>query len=203
MQREIASVMAACGLRSIRYVTFPPVVFETPAPAALPESLPPEETGALPLLVEHAGAPLPAEAALAPVAFAAQEAPVAVPVPATPVPAAPVPAALMQAAPAAPTPIPVEAVAAPFLPPAAAHAPAPAPRPGMRRLAEFAAEMAPTGRPRRGAQPQVPPHGPPRYVVSEAEAPSGPAPSRDFALLQDVAHELRPRRARARTGKRA
>jgi hypothetical protein len=188
LQREIASVMAACGLRNIRYVAFPPVVFATPAPAATPEpqpeALPAEplvaeaapaaETVAIPvmapLLAEELGAPVPAMAeALAP--------PVAV-LPAPMPPAAPVAEALPPAA------------EAPVLPLPASHS---APRPGMRRLAELAAEMAEPRRPARVAPPPPLP----------AEAPPGVVPLRHYALLQDIAGELRPRRVRARAGKRA
>lgn len=174
--------MAACGLRNIRYVAFPPVVFETPAPAATPEPLPAPETDPAPMMAEPsppsapelqevAGAPLPAE-------------------PTTSMPPAPVTAEAGLAASSEPPP-------AALLPPTPFPASA---RPGMRRLAEFDAEVAAQlTRPRRGA----PADGPPPSVVNEADAPAGAVPVRNYALLRDIAGELRPRRGRARGGKRA
>jgi hypothetical protein len=188
LQREIASVMAACGLRNIRYVAFPPVVFETPAAAATPEPLPAIEADPAPMIAEVSpppaperpevtGAPLPAEPPLLPPAAAAMPALPVVPIVAE--------AALADAAEPAPSMAD---------PPPAVPLPG-SPRPGMRRLAEFDAELSEATRPRR--------EGPALSVVNEAEATPGVAPVRNYALLRDIAGELRPRRARARGGKRA
>jgi hypothetical protein len=184
--------MAACGLRNIRYVAFPPVVFETPAPVATPEPLPAPETEPAPMLAEAspqpipewpevAGAPLPAE-------------------PMTSTPPVPVLAEPVRAAPAEPAAVEVP----PAELPVAAMLPAtpltPSPRPDMRRLAEFDAEVAAQfTRPRRGAPLDAPPPG----LITEADAPAGAVPVRNYALLRDIAVELRPRRGRARGGKRA
>ena len=193
MQREIASVMAACGLRNIRYVTFPPVVFATPAPEPLPEA------EAAPVVPE--AAPEVMELACAPVPLAAE-----VPVPPAEAPAPPAVEPVVVAASivspgfaeasVATIPVvqPVMAEAA-AVPSPASPAPHHAPRPGMRRLAEFAAELAEARRPAK-----LVPHMPP---APPSETPPGVVPLRQYALLRDIAGELRPRRVRARSGKRA
>lgn len=192
LQREIASVMAACGLRNIRYVTFPPVVFATPAPIVMPEPQPEP--------VAEASPPEPiamAELVAEPVADAAPVAAEALVVVAPPIPAAPEP---VMAAPPAAAPEPAPILPAPILPAPALAPPArvaaqAAPRPGMRRLAEFAAEVAEARRPSRAP--------PPSHPAPPAELAPGQAPPHRYALLQDIAGELRPRRVRARSGKRA
>lgn len=204
MQREIASVMAACGLRNIRYVTFPPVVFATPAPAAAPEPLPAPEAEAAPVMLEavpnvvelvSAPAPMAAEAPVPPPLPAAEPAVVAAPAMAPPVPEIPVTPPVVIEPPAAPIPRVQPVVAEAPAPALASPAPHHAPRPGMRRLAELAAELAEARRPS-----QVAAHPPP---VLPVETPPGVVPLRRYALLQDIAGELRPRRVRARSGKRA
>lgn len=165
--------MAACGLRHIRYVTFPPVVFVTPAPVPAP---PPEAEPPPVMTVEPPSAP---------VAVAAGGA-----ARVTEVAGLPVPAQDGPSPPPAPPPMP----AAPAAIEAAMPLPA-APRPGMRRLAEFAAELAEV----RGAARAAPPAHP----APPDGLPPGMVPLRQYALLQDIAGELRPRRVRARAGKRA
>lgn len=135
--------MAACAMRGIRYISFPPIVFETPAPVAM---------AVVPPAPEPVVEPAPAMVA-----------------------------AVVMRPPAAPV------MAAPFLPPEPA-----APR---RRLAEFAAaaeeETAPPPRLRRLAE---------LTAADTLGPPTGEhEPPRRYALLNDIAVELRPRRVRARS----
>ena len=168
--------MAACGMRGIRYISFPPIVFETPAPLAAPAEAEP--------LAEIEVAPMA-------IALALAEDP---PPPAEPLPAAP---------PAVPPPV----SAPPRMAPAEV---APPPRRAaasvkLRRLAEFAAvaeeEFVPAPRSGHSAEPE------PMEVLTAPSAHHAPAaqgddaPRPSFALLHDIAGEIRPRRVRARTGR--
>ncbi|MBX9752313.1 MAG: hypothetical protein K5Q68_22175, partial [Roseococcus sp.] len=71
------------------------------------------------------------------------------------------------------------------------------PAPAMRRLSEFAAQAA---------EPQAPPARLRRLAELTAaehlDPPGEGAPPRRFALLNDIAVELRPRRSRARSPRR-
>ncbi|UPY37748.1 hypothetical protein [Sediminicoccus sp. KRV36] len=198
MQREIASVMAACAMRGIRYIAFPPVVFETPAPLAAPETppaaeagiaaSPPPESPPAPAIAAPSSPEPAAPGMAAPVVAAQAATPSAVPSPAAPPPAAPPSAAPPEVEAFQPAPMP---------PPAAMPAPEPAagPHPAMRRLVEFATEtQAPPARLRRLTE---------LSAAESLEPPDEAGPPRRYALLNDIAVELRPRRTRARAGKRA
>jgi len=165
LQREIAHVMASCAMRGMRYISFPPIVFETPAPVPVPG----EPVEALP----------PAEALVQ-----------------VPPPAALPPKPPMLAAP--PQPIPAPEMAAPSMAPIITPTPAPmGPPPAMRRLQEWAdaapepAPPTPPGRLRRLTE----------LAAAESLAPSDAQSRPRYALLADIAVELRPRRVRARTGR--
>ena len=177
--------MAACALRGIRYIAFPAVVFEAPE-SVFPEDGPPEaalpETVSAPVEAPVPGPPV--MMALPPALPALPAQPVsAQPVSARPVSARPVLAQMQAPAleipvpetpvPETPVPeIPVPAIPVPaFAPPQPDDAP-----PRLRRLAELSAAATLT-------------------------RPQDAAPARRFALLNDIAVELRPRRARARTGR--
>jgi hypothetical protein len=134
--------MAACAMRGIRYIAFPPVVFEAPAPVVAPVA---EEEPAPPAVTPPVVAPS-----------------VRAPAPRPPLPTEEV---ASEAAPVEQAP--------PWLADADAE---PAPPPRLRRLAELSAAATLT-------------------------QPEEGAPPRRYALLNDIAVELRPRRPRARTGR--
>lgn len=117
----------------------------------------------------------PPTAVSEPVIAAFVTAPAAMPPPAMPEPAAPL--------------IATPTIATPAMPPPAS------PGPAMRRLAELAS----------GA-PDPPARLRPLAELSAAESLASPeagAPRRRYALLNDIAVELRPRQTRPRAGKRA
>jgi len=144
MEREIANVMKASGLRNFRYIAFPPIVFEPVArPAEATEASLPEPLPGEPELVVAPENTLPAP-----------------PEPQPPLPPlAPHPmAAPVMAAPAVPEPV---GRAAPATIPAQRGwsqpqaAPPPRPASGMRLIAEAteaAAPKPPPGRPRGAAR---------------------------------------------------
>lgn len=156
--------MASCAMRGMRYISFPPIVFETPAPAPATEA---------PIL-EPQQEPSPPEAV------------------------APMPVAPLAAAPAAATPeLGIPVLASPAVSPTVHEAAPPAAPPAaMRRLAESLQSpeqpaLAPaSGRLRRLSE-----------LAATESLVAGDAETRPrYALLNDIAVELRPRRQRARTG---
>ena len=164
--------MASCAMRGMRYISFPPIVFETPAPAPATEApiLEPQQEPSPP----EAVAPMP----VAPLAVT--------PAPATPELGIPVLAS--------PVVSPTVHEAAP--PAAPSAAPPAAPPAAMRRLAESLQSpeqpaLAPaSGRLRRLSE-----------LAATESLVAGDAETRPrYALLNDIAVELRPRRQRARTG---
>jgi nicotinate-nucleotide--dimethylbenzimidazole phosphoribosyltransferase len=218
LQREIANVMAACGLSAIRYVSFPPVVFETPAPKPLPEAEPPA------LALEPAPEAPQAEPAPQPVLAqpAMAEAPILAPMVAppplvTPPLAAAPEAAMPPAAPAMPEPVvrwaePEPEPSRPTFVPRAPSIPPRAPTPrsgGLRRLAELAEVAAEDYRApgpaasRQAGAPWPDPGAEDSALTApaahHAAHPDAAPPS--FALLEDLAGELRPRRVRAKTSR--
>lgn len=200
MQREIANVMAACGLSAIRYVSFPPVVFETPAPKPLAEAAPALPDPVLtpePAPVALQAEPVPPPVHAPPMVQAAAQADITPP---------PVPERVPES-----VPEPVTAWAEPPpIPHTAPRRPAPG-RGGLRRIAELA-EAAAEGYPApapatpRDARAPWPDAGTEEAALTAPAAHHGPAPGAappSFSLLQDLAGELRPRRVRAKTSRRS
>jgi len=159
--------MASCAMRGMRYISFPPIVFETPAhtPAIEAPTLKPQQEPEFP----EAVAPMPS-------APAEVKAELGIPVMASPA----APPAILEAAP------PVAPLVAPLAAPPAA----------MRRLAEWAEPPQDAGPP--------PASGRLRRLselsATESLAPGDGQTRPRYALLNDIAVELRPRRQRARTG---
>ena len=167
--------MAACALRGIRYIAFPAVVFEAPG-SVLPEDGTPE-VGTPEVGTPKRGNP---EAVLPETVLA----PVDAPVPGPPV---------MMALPPATLALPAQPVSAQ---PVSAQ-------PGLAQMEAPAPET-----PVSAFAPSQPDDAPPRLrrlaelsAAATLTRPQDAAPARRFALLNDIAVELRPRRVRARTGR--
>lgn len=160
-------------MRGIRYIAFPPVIF------AAPEA-PPASAAGIGTAMEAVPAATPPLAMPGPAAAPVIVQPVMAPAVSAP-PAMPGPAA---------TPVIAEPrIAAPAMPPPAG------PGPAMRRLAEWAGEAAePPARLRPLAE---------LTAAESLEPPEAGALTRRYALLNDIAVELRPRRPRPRAAKRA
>ena len=182
LQREIAHVMASCAMRGMRYISFPPVVFQTPATTPATEA---------PTLEFYPGSELPEAVA-------------------------PRPSAALVVTPEAVEAahgIPVIASLAPSLAPSLVPSPAGSPNIHDANLPIDAPQAAPLAAMRRLAEWGEPPEKP----LEETRSP--PAPGRlrrlselaateslasnaqtspRYALLNDIAIELRPRRQRTR-----
>ncbi|MBS7813578.1 hypothetical protein [Roseococcus pinisoli] len=173
MEREIANLMKACGLRDFRYIAFPPAVFDelTESAAKIGEESVPSQAIAdietptsrgdvsIDVAVDNARLTHSSEEATAPPSSLSGE---------------------REAVPRFVSPPTWSAPAAPL--------PSSKPRRGMRLLEELASTA-----------PPVSPHlssSPPRHA--RPSPPSGPPTegSRRFALLDDIASQDRPRRER-------